>query len=367
MADLVADPGFWKARRVFLTGHTGFKGSWLSLWLQDMGAEVFGYALPPGDGLNLFEAAEVSRGMDSTVGDLRSLDDLSSAMQVARPEIVFHLGAQSLVRESYLDPVGTFATNVMGTVHVIEAARRLNLSSAGDPPVRAVLVVTSDKAYRNNEWIWPYRESDLLGGHDPYSSSKACAELVTAAYRSSLIETEVPTLKIASARAGNVIGGGDCAKDRIVPDAVHAFAQNRSLVLRNPDAVRPWQHVLEPLAGYLMLAEQLYRGVARAADAWNFGPDASSEQSVSHLVSLVARDWGEGARWDWSTDSHPHEARLLRLDSSKARFELGWRPRLSLERAVKMTVDWYRLDLKRKDAVREFTVSQIRDYAAPTD
>jgi CDP-glucose 4,6-dehydratase len=367
VAGLVADPGFWKARRVFLTGHTGFKGGWLSLWLQDMGAEVFGYALPPDNGLNLFEAADVSQGITSTVGDLRSLDDLSRAMQLARPEIVFHLAAQSLVRQSYADPVGTFATNVMGTVHLIEAARRLNLSCAGDPPVRAVLVVTSDKAYCNNEWIWPYRESEPLGGRDPYSSSKACAELVTAAYRSSLIETDMPDLKIASARAGNVIGGGDWAKDRIVPDAVQAFAQNRPLVLRNPDAIRPWQHVLEPLAGYLMLAEQLYRGSAKVADAWNFGPDASSEQSVNHLVSLVAKCWGGEARWNVSTGSHPHEARVLRLDSSKARFELGWHPRLSLERAVKMTVDWYRLDLKQKDAVREFTVSQIRAYAAPTD
>jgi CDP-glucose 4,6-dehydratase len=367
VAGLVTDRGFWKGRRVFLTGHTGFKGGWLSLWLQDMGAQVFGYALPPDSGLNFFEAADVSRGMTHTVGDLRSLYDLCSAMQFARPEIVFHLGAQSLVRESYVDPVGTFATNVMGTVHLIEAARRLNLSCPGDPPLRAVLIVTSDKSYRNNEWIWPYRESEPLGGHDPYSSSKACAELVTAAYRSSLIETETPTMKIASARAGNVIGGGDWAKDRIVPDAVQAFAQDRPLMLRNPHAIRPWQHVLEPLAGYLMLAEQLYCGSENVAEAWNFGPDASSEQSVSHLVSLIAECWGGDARWNFSTDSHPHEARLLRLDSSKARFELGWRPRLSLERAVKMTVDWYRLDLKQQAAVREFTVSQIRAYAASKD
>ena len=324
---------FYRGKRVLVTGHTGFKGSWLSLWLQGAGADVSGFALAPPTEPSLFDLARVGRDMRSEIGDVRDEGRVARFVAEVGPEIVFHLAAQPLVRESYDRPVETFATNVMGTAHVLEAARRAGTA-------RAVVVVTSDKCYENREWVWGYREDEAMGGHDPYSSSKGCAELVTAAYRRSFFASG-PTA-VASARAGNVFGGGDWAKDRLVPDAMKAFVEGRPLLLRNPSATRPWQHVLEPLDGYLALAEALYNEGDAFAGGWNFGPREEDARPVREVVeSLVAR-WGDGASWGLEPGSQPHEAHSLRLDCSKARARLGWRPRLDLETGLRWTVDWYR-------------------------
>jgi CDP-glucose 4,6-dehydratase len=336
---LVINLEFWRGRRVFLTGHTGFKGGWLALWLQQLGAEVSGYALPPPVGPSLFELAAVARGMRSHFGDLADLPALSAALRSARPEVVLHLAAQPLVRAAYADPVGTYRTNVLGTAHLLEAVR-------GAGGVRAVLSVTTDKCYANREWLWPYRENDTLGGHDPYSSSKACAELVTQSWRDSFFPVAQHAehgVAVATARAGNVIGGGDWAADRLVPDVLQAFAEGRPVAIRNPRAVRPWQHVLEPLAGYLVLAERLCREGPAHAEAWNFGPDEADTRPVQWLVERLAALWGEGAAWQVDPAQHPHEAGLLRLDCSKARARLPWRPRLDLAAALQWTVEWYRI------------------------
>lgn len=335
---VIEDCSFWKGRRVFVTGHTGFKGSWLALWLRSLGATIHGYALDPPTSPNLFVAANVSAAMDTdTRGDLADLEKLKSSLVAARPEIVFHLAAQPLVRASYTDPVGTYMTNVIGTANLLEAVRAI-------PGVGAVVCVTTDKVYHNREWEHPYRETDALGGHDPYSASKAASEIVAASYRSSFLHYsgEHPTM-LATARAGNVIGGGDWAADRLVPDCLMAFAAGEAVHLRFPGAIRPWQHVLEPLAGYMKLAQSLCgEDGGKFATAWNFGPDPGSEASVGRVADILKAQWGEGATVIHNQEgNHPHEAGLLSLDSSRARRILGWQPRWSLEEALSHTVAWH--------------------------
>jgi CDP-glucose 4,6-dehydratase len=346
----------WSGKRVLITGHTGFKGGWLSLWLQLKGAEVCGVALPPLPGPNLFEDAGVASGMCSVVGDIRNVDLLTHLFAEHRPEVVFHLAAQSLVRNSYVDPLGTYSTNVMGTANVLEAARKTD-------GVRAVVAITTDKCYENREWDWPYRESDRLGGYDPYSSSKASAELVVSAYRNSFFnpaEYGRHGVALATARAGNVIGGGDWAEERLIPDMMRAFMAGDPVRIRNPHAVRPWQYVLEPLRGYLALAESLCEGVANG-QAWNFGPEPSDARPVEWIVRELAGIWGEGARWELEQAAQPHETQTLRLDCSKAAAHLGWRPELRLRDALSMTAAWYRENMKGGE-MRAFTCSQIRNY-----
>ena len=343
----------WRGRRVLVTGHTGFKGSWLSLWLHALGAEVTGFALAPPTDPSLFDAARIGELIAHVEGDVRDLAAVRATVEAARPEVIFHLAAQPLVRLSYQEPVETYAANVMGTVHVLEAARQT-------PGVAAIVCVTSDKCYENREWVWPYRESDAMGGHDPYSSSKGCAELVAAAYRRSFFAEAGPAL--ASVRAGNVIGGGDWAADRLIPDLVRAFEAGAAPLIRSPDAVRPWQHVLEALGGYLMIAERLVVGETRFADAWNFGPSDEDARPVSWIVDRMRAAWGGGASGALTdTGPRPHEAGLLRLDCSKARAELGWRPALRLEQALDWIVAWHQAVGAGADA-RAVTLAQIADY-----
>lgn len=352
---------FWKGRRVFLTGHTGFKGSWLALWLQQLGADVAGYALPPHTSPNLFQAAHVARGMTSTIGDLRDFEKFRGAMQAHQPEIVLHLAAQSLVRISYQDPIGTYETNVLGTARVLEAVR-------GCATVRSVVIVTTDKCYQNNEWVWPYRETDALGGHDPYSNSKACAELVTNAFRNSFFPPErypEHRVAIASARAGNVIGGGDWSADRLIADIVRAFTLGESLRIRNPKATRPWQHVLEPLRGYLTLAQGLYEHGTKFSGAWNFGPRYEDARPVEWIVEHLAARWKQthvaAPHWEIDRGPHPHEAQMLKLDWTKASVELGWNPRLTLPETLGMTLDWYQAVEAGVDA-RQKCLEQVQGY-----
>jgi CDP-glucose 4,6-dehydratase len=355
------DPNFWKSRKVFLTGHTGFKGSWLALWLLSMGADVCGYALDPPTVPNLYRLLALDRQLQSIHGDIRDLAALESALRDFSPEVVIHLAAQPLVRLSYQSPVETYAVNVLGTVHLLDAIRRT-------PSVRAVVVVTSDKCYENQEWHWPYREHEPMGGHDPYSSSKGCAELVTAAYRRSFFEPgrhSQHQVAVASARAGNVIGGGDWALDRLVPDIVRAFAAGEPVIVRNPDAVRPWQHVLDPLAGYLELAQRLITDGAAFAEAWNFGPNECDARPVRHVVSEMAHLWGDAATWRCTEPEHLHEASLLRLDSSKARARLGWSPRWTLAETLANTVAWYKAFYSCHD-VRTSSLNQIQLFIQVT-
>lgn len=328
------DPGFWAGKRVFLTGHTGFKGGWTALWLQQMGAEVTGFALAPPTDPALFDVARVADGMTSIIGDIRDRDTIERALVEADPEIVLHMAAQPLVRASYDDPVGTYATNVMGTVHLLEAVRK-----AGR--VRAAVIVTTDKCYENREWVWGYREDEAMGGHDPYSNSKGCAELVTSAYRRSFFHAGDGTA-IASGRAGNVIGGGDWAADRLIPDILRAVERGEPVLIRNPLAVRPWQHVLEPVSGYLVLAQALWENPAAAAEAWNFGPRDDDAQPVQWIVERMCEVWGQGAAWTRDDSVQPHEARYLKLDISKARAGLHWQPRWSLPEALDSIVAWHR-------------------------
>ena len=347
----------WKGCRVFLTGHTGFKGSWLALWLNKLGARVHGYALDPPKGHSLFNAAEVSAILDKdTRADLSDLHKLSAAVEAATPQVIFHLAAQPLVRESYISPLTTLASNVTGTAHLLEAVRNC-------PSVEAVVVITTDKVYHNHEWPNPYRESDHLGGHDIYSASKAAAEIVTSAYRDSFFGVSGHHAHIATARAGNVIGGGDWAADRLVPDCLRSFETGEIVYLRNPLAIRPWQHVLEPLAGYIKLAECLLGPQGRSAiGAWNFGPDALDNATVGEVASLVAQNWGEGVRVQLDqSENHPHEAGLLTLDSSAARYRLGWKPRWQLSTAVARTVEWHRKWLAGA-RLADFCRWQIEEY-----
>ena len=346
---------FWKGRSVLLTGHTGFKGSWLALWLASMGARVSGYALAPATQPSLWQSVEGRAPIASTIADIRDLSALHSAVDAARPEIVFHLAAQALVRPSYEDPVGTYATNVMGTVHLLEAVRQTR-------SVRAVVVVTSDKCYENREWVWGYRENEPMGGRDPYSNSKGCAELVTAAYRASFFHRSGDAA-IASARAGNVIGGGDWAPDRIVPDIVRAAVAGTPVRVRNPNAIRPWQHVLEPLFGYLLLAERLVQEPSVYSEGWNFGPAEDDAVNVGTIVSEMIALWGPPAAWVADPGPHAHEAHYLKLDSSKARTQLQWRPRLGLARALQWTVEWYKAHAGGQDATA-LARAQIERYMA---
>lgn len=345
---------FWRGRSVFLTGHTGFKGSWLALWLTRMGATVTGYALRAPTDPSLFEQSKIGSSITSIEGDVRDLSRLRDAMRDAAPEVVIHLAAQSLVRASYGDPVGTYTTNVIGTVHVLEAVRQVE-------SVRAVVNVTTDKCYENREWVWPYRESDPMGGHDPYSSSKGCAELVASAYARSFFAES--NRGLASARAGNVIGGGDWALDRLVPDAARAFAAGRTVCLRNPMSIRPWQHVLEPLCGYLTLAERLVEAPAKWGGGWNFGPEERDIRPVSEVVDAFAQAWGGAPGWERDGAEHPHEAQLLRLDVTKARTVLGWRPRLDFASAVGMCAQWYKNVGSGGDA-RAASLRDIERYEA---
>ncbi|MDC7784341.1 CDP-glucose 4,6-dehydratase [Rhodoplanes sp. TEM] len=355
MEDVVIDPAFWAGRRVLITGHTGFKGAWASLLLGSMGAEVTGLALPPETDEGLFVAAGLAGGMRHRIGDIRDLATVRDAVAAARPQIVVHMAAQSLVRLSYDDPVGTYATNVMGTVNVLEAVRHA-------PDVEAVLVVTSDKCYENVGWVWGYREIDRLGGHDPYSNSKGCAELVADAYRRSFFGGE-GAARVATVRAGNVIGGGDFARDRLVPDAIRAFRAGRPLRIRNPLSIRPWQHVLDPVIGYLRLAERLAAGVDGTADAWNFGPGAASEVPVAQIADTLVRLWRGRAAWEQDPGEHPHEAHLLKLDCTKATTRLGWRPLVGLDAALGMVVDWYKA-LDGGADMRAVTLGQIAGVLA---
>ncbi len=328
------DTAFWQGKRVLLTGHTGFKGSWLSLWLQTLGAEVTGLALPPHTDPNLFQLTVAGQpDIKSIMGDIRETDTVADAFARAQPEMVFHLAAQALVRTSYQQPVDTFATNVMGTVNVLERARQTE-------SVRAVIVVTSDKCYQNREWCWAYREDEPLGGHDPYSASKGCAELVTAAYRDSFFKAQHGA-GVATARAGNVIGGGDWGTDRLIPDLIRAFSRGEKPLIRRPTAVRPWQHVLEPLAGYLRLAQCLFDEPEAYSEAWNFGPDDTASVTVGTIVEYVTSHWPEAPGWQQDTAAHPHEAYALKVDASKARARLAWNPQLDVRAALDWTVDWY--------------------------
>ena len=347
------DPAFWAGKRVFMTGHTGFKGSWMSLWLQKMGAVVTGFALAPPTSPALFEVAEVAAGMTSIIGDIRDREALETALVAADPEIVIHMAAQPLVRASYDDPVGTYATNVMGTVHLLEAVRKAS-------SVRAVCVVTTDKCYENREWVWGYREDEAMGGYDPYSNSKGCSELVTSAYRRSFFTGEgKPAL--ASGRAGNVIGGGDWAADRLIPDILRAIADGDPVLIRNPLATRPWQHVLEPVSGYLVLCQALWADPT-AAQAWNFGPRDEDAQPVQWIVERMCARWGDGADWTRDESVQPHEANYLKLDISKARFGLGWQPRWSLSEALDRIVAWHRAWLSGAD-MHAYSLEELERFA----
>lgn len=343
---------FWKGKRVFLTGHTGFKGGWLALWLSDMGAHVYGYALKPPTSPSFFDVTGlVSLLAGNIIADVRDFDALDAAMREADPEIVLHLAAQPLVRYSYTSPVETYAINVMGTVHLLECIRGLD-------SVKAVVNVTTDKCYENKEWVWPYRENDPLGGYDPYSNSKGCSELVTSAYRNSFLKARA--VAVATARAGNVIGGGDWASDRLVPDFLRALDAQATLVIRSPRSMRPWQHVLEPVSGYLGLAENLYEGGELYSEGWNFGPNDVDAKSVQWIVEYLCGK-EPGATWRIDKSCQPHEANMLRLDSSKAKARLGWQPRWNIETALSATMDWHSA-WRRGEDMALVSLKQISAY-----
>lgn len=350
-------PAFWAGKVVLLTGHTGFKGAWLQLWLEKLGAQVHGFSLAPETSPNLSVLCGIADGANSSIGDVRDPVALDGIFQKIRPDVVLHLAAQALVRRSYVDPIESFSINLIGTLRVLEAASKCN-------SVRAAVMITTDKCYENREWIWPYRETEALGGHDPYSASKACAEIATAAWRSSLSDMpnfrrEAMPLAIATARAGNVFGGGDWAQDRLIPDFFRAQARGEPLVIRNPQACRPWQHVLEPLAGYLLLAEHLWLEEAQAA--YNFGPNQNDVQTVEYIVNLLGDADERSQGWVLAEGAQPHEAKSLALDASKARMELGWKPRLSLEEGLLWTCEWYRAVARGQDPLT-LTQGQIQRY-----
>ena len=343
---------FWHGKRVLLTGHTGFKGSWLSLWLLSMGSVLRGISLDAPTTPSLFDIARVADCMDHKVADIRDYDAVHALIAEFKPEIIFHMAAQPLVRLSYEEPIATYATNVMGTAHVLEAARH-----AGS--VRSIVNVTTDKCYENREWIWGYREDEAMGGYDPYSSSKGCSELVSSAYRKSFLQAS--GIGLATARAGNVIGGGDWAVDRLVPDTLKALEQRRPVLIRNPHAVRPWQHVLEPLSGYLLLAESLFEHGQLDAEGWNFGPRDDDARPVQWLVERLCKEWGGDASWALQPGDHPHEAHYLKLDVSKARQRLNWSPRLPLQTALALVNRWHQEWLSGSD-MQAFSLKQITEY-----
>ncbi len=346
-------PGFWKGKRVFLTGHTGFKGSWLSLWLTSMGARVTGYALASNTQPNLFQELGINELIDvSHISDVRNLDSLRHSILEAKPDILIHMAAQPLVRYSYINPVETYSTNVRGTVHVLEVARQVK-------SLKAVVVVTTDKCYENKEWLWGYRENEPMGGYDPYSNSKGCAELVTSAYRQSFFCDH--NCGVASVRSGNVIGGGDWSEDRLIPDAIKAFEVNKPLVIRNPLSTRPWQHVLEPLSGYLILSEALYQNGATYEGPWNFGPRDEDSRTVREVIDLLTSTWGDSISFKIESSEQPHEANLLKLDCSKARQNLSWSPKWSLEIAIEKIVFWQKAFQSKKN-MRVITLAQINEY-----
>jgi CDP-glucose 4,6-dehydratase len=349
---------FWRGKRVFITGHTGFKGGWLTLWVEALGAKVAGYSLAAPTEPSFCEVVGVEVSISSTRNDIRDLSALRKCMAEFRPEIVLHLAAQALVRPSYEDPVGTYTTNIIGTVNVLECVRQC-------PTVRSVVIVTSDKCYENKERDQGYREDEAMGGYDPYSSSKGCAELVTASYRSSFFNEKDYSshhVSVASGRAGNVIGGGDWAKDRLVPDMIRAIVAGQPVRIRNPNAVRPWQHVLEPLGGYLLLAERIFEEGPKLSGGWNFGPLDKDARKVQDIVVKLTQQWGDGARWEADQGNHPHEARFLKLDCSRAHALLGWRPRLDVDMALAWTVDWYKAWRNGKD-MRALSLRQISTYS----
>jgi CDP-glucose 4,6-dehydratase len=344
---------FWKNKRVYLTGHTGFKGSWLSLWLQSMGANVKGFSLAPYTIPNLFEEAKVSEGMESEIGDIRNLEAVTKSMMAFNPDILIHMAAQPLVRLSYSEPVETYATNVMGTIHVLEAARKCE-------NLKSIVAITTDKCYENKEWPWGYRENEPMGGHDPYSSSKGCCELLIASYRKSFFNTPTSP-SLASVRAGNVIGGGDWSDDRLIPDILRAFEKSESVIVRNPLSTRPWQHVLEPLSGYLVLAEELYLKGDLFAEGWNFGPKDEDCQSVEWILNSMIKSWGEGASWKLDVNNNPHEAGFLKLDCSKAAQQLKWEPKWNLEFTLKAIVNWHKAWMNKEDIKKE-CLKEIKLY-----
>jgi len=345
------ESGFWQGKRVYLTGHTGFKGSWLSLWLSSMGAIVKGYALNPPTSPSLFDVAHIADKIDSEIGDIRDLNQLRTSMVEFNPDIVIHMAAQPLVRLSYKEPLETYETNIMGTAKVLESAR----SCAN---LKSIVSVTTDKCYENKEWVWGYREDEPMGGHDPYSSSKGCAELVSSAYRRSFMQEQ--GVGLATARAGNVIGGGDWADDRLIPDILKAFEQNKPVVIRNPSSTRPWQHVLEPLSGYLVLAQALYESPTSYAEGWNFGPHDEDVKPVDWILNHMVASW-PGASWQLDQDAHPHEAGYLKLDVSKAKARLNWQPTWHLELTLEKIVKW-RLSWLNKEDMQALCVQEINEY-----
>jgi CDP-glucose 4,6-dehydratase len=350
----IVDASFWKGKKVYLTGHTGFKGSWLSLWLQNMGAIIKGYSLDVNTKPALFSKANVAEEMESEIGDIRNLEQLVESMVSFSPDILIHMAAQPLVRLSYQEPVDTYTTNVIGTVNVLEAARKcINL--------KAIVSVTTDKCYENKEWEWGYRENEAMGGHDPYASSKGCAELVTSAYRRSFFSAE-HTASLASARAGNVIGGGDWAEDRLIPDILRAFEKSKPVVIRNPLSTRPWQHVLEPLSGYLVLAQELFLNGDEFAEGWNFGPKDEDCKPVSWILDKMVESWGGKASWSLDKENNPHEAGFLKLDCSKAASRLKWKPKWNLQLTLKSIVDWHQVYSNGGD-IKKQCLKEINTYS----
>lgn len=351
------NPNFWQGKKVFVTGHTGFKGSWLSLWLQDMGAIVKGYSLLAPTTPSLFEEAEVWAGMSSEEGDIRDFTHLRQVMNDFKPEIVFHMAAQPLVRLSYDEPMETYSTNVMGTVYLLEAVKQIG-------GVKAVVNITSDKCYENREWVWGYREDEAMGGYDPYSNSKGCAELVASSYRQSFFNKDKyheHGCALASVRAGNVIGGGDWADDRLIPDMLNAFTEGKKVEIRSPHAIRPWQHVLEPLSGYITVAEHLYNEGPEFAEGWNFGPKEEDAQPVQWIVETMTKEWGESAEWFLSEGEHPHEAHYLKLDCSKAKMRLNWQPVWDLSTTLNKIVNWQKAWINKED-MKQYTINEIKEY-----
>lgn len=343
---------FWKGKKIFLTGHTGFKGSWMSLWLNTLGAEVQGYSLEPEKPISLFSEAQIDKDMRSTIGDIRDLDNLSKEIILFKPEIIVHMAAQPLVRASYIDPIKTYSTNVMGTANLLEASKKCS-------SIKTILNITTDKCYENKELDKSYREIDRLGGFDPYSSSKACSELVTSAYRNSFfLESDV---SIATARAGNVIGGGDWSQDRLIPDILGSFASNKKVYIRYPNAIRPWQHVLESISGYLTLIERLYDDGHKYSGSWNFGPNEKDAQSVEYIANKMVALWGNDSSWELDSSSNPHEAGYLKLDITKSKELLSWNPKWNLDQALDKVISWHQKWLETSDA-KSICLNQIEDY-----